>query len=114
MFSFLIRFITAFTLTLALCGCSTYVSQVEGQAFEPVDPAIKALSLRILYYNSLKLKKNYLCENWKLLLAFFLPGFFLSTALESLVVNFSVFRVDLKFSSNITKAFDIPCTIAPA
>ena len=40
MFSFLIRFITAFTLTLALCGCSTYVSQVEGQAFEPVDPAI--------------------------------------------------------------------------
>ena len=60
------------------------------------------------------LKKNYLLENWKLLLAFFLPGFFLSTALESLVVNFSVFRVDLKLSSNITRAFEIPCTIAPA
>ena len=37
---FLSRFITVFTLALALGGCSTYVSQIEGQAFEPVDPAV--------------------------------------------------------------------------
>jgi flagellar L-ring protein precursor FlgH len=34
------RFITVCTLTLVLGGCSTYVSQIEGQAFEPVDPAV--------------------------------------------------------------------------
>ena len=28
-----------------------------------VDPAINTFSLRILHYNSLKLKKNYLLEN---------------------------------------------------
>ena len=33
---------------------------------------------------------------------------FLSTALESLVVNFSDLSVDLKFESNITRAFEIP------
>jgi len=27
-------------LTQVLAGCSTYVSQIEGQAFEPVDPAV--------------------------------------------------------------------------
>ena len=37
---FLFRFITVSTLALALGGCSTYVSQIEGQAFEPVDPAV--------------------------------------------------------------------------
>ena len=40
MFSFASRFITASTLGLMLGGCSTYISQIEGQAFEPVDPAI--------------------------------------------------------------------------
>ena len=30
----------------ALTGCSTYVSQLEGQAFEPVDPAVSLLSER--------------------------------------------------------------------
>ena len=34
------RFITVCTLALVLGGCSTYVSQIEGQAFEPVDPAV--------------------------------------------------------------------------
>ena len=40
MSSFLSRFITVSTLALVLGGCSTYVSQIEGQAFEPVDPAV--------------------------------------------------------------------------
>ena len=37
-----------------------------------------------------------------------LPGFFLSTARESLVVSFSFLNVVLKFSSNFTNALDIP------
>ena len=40
MYSFLSRFMTISILALVLGGCSTYVSQIEGQAFEPVDPAI--------------------------------------------------------------------------
>ena len=31
-------------LTQVLTGCSTYVSQLEGQAFEPVDPAVNLAS----------------------------------------------------------------------
>ena len=31
-------------LTQVLAGCSTYVSQLEGQAFEPVDPAVNLAS----------------------------------------------------------------------
>ena len=27
-----------------MAGCSTYVSQLEGQAFEPVDPAVNLAS----------------------------------------------------------------------
>jgi flagellar L-ring protein precursor FlgH len=35
----------AFTLLMqVLAGCSTYVSQLEGQAFEPVDPAVNLAS----------------------------------------------------------------------
>ena len=56
----------------------------------------------------------YLFENWKLLLAFFRPYFFLSTFLESRVVNFSFFKVVFKFVSNKTNALEIPCIIAPA
>ena len=40
MSSFLSKFITVFTLVFVFSGCSTYVSQIEGQAFEPVDPAV--------------------------------------------------------------------------
>lgn len=40
MASFLYRFMTISILASVLGGCSTYVSQIEGQAFEPVDPAI--------------------------------------------------------------------------
>ena len=40
MSSFLSTFITVSTLAVVLGGCSTYVSQIEGQAFEPVDPAV--------------------------------------------------------------------------
>ena len=40
MSSFLSRFITVCTLAFVFGGCSTYVSQIEGQAFEPVDPAV--------------------------------------------------------------------------
>ena len=40
MASFLSRFMTVSILAFVLGGCSTYVSQIEGQAFEPVDPAI--------------------------------------------------------------------------
>ena len=59
------------------------------------------------------LKNNYLLENWKLLLAFLRPYFFLSTALESRVVSFSFFRVDFNSESNCSKALEIPWTIAP-
>ena len=40
MSSFLSKFITVFTLAFVFGGCSTYVSQIEGQAFEPVYPAV--------------------------------------------------------------------------
>ena len=40
MSSFLSTFITVSTLAVVLGGCSTYVSQIEGQAFETVDPAV--------------------------------------------------------------------------
>ena len=53
-------------------------------------------------------KKNYLFENWKLLLAFLRPYFFLSTDRESRVVSFSFFKVGFKAGSNSTKALDIP------
>ena len=44
MSSFASKFFTAVILTQALGGCSTYVSQLEGQAFEPVDPAVNLAS----------------------------------------------------------------------
>ena len=37
---FALRFLVAIVLMQAFAGCSTYVSQLEGQAFEPVDPAV--------------------------------------------------------------------------
>ena len=40
MSSFVSKFFATVILTQALGGCSTYVSQLEGQAFEPVDPAL--------------------------------------------------------------------------
>ena len=42
MSSFASKFLPAVMLTHALGGCSTYVSQLEGQSFEPVDPACKS------------------------------------------------------------------------
>ena len=44
MSSFISKFIVASLLTQVLAGCSTYVSQLEGQAFEPVDPAVNLAS----------------------------------------------------------------------
>lgn len=44
MSSFASKFFAAVILTQALGGCSTYVSQLEGQAFEPVDPAVNLAS----------------------------------------------------------------------
>ena len=41
---FISRFSVATILTQAMSGCSTYVSQLEGQAFEPVDPAVNLAS----------------------------------------------------------------------
>ena len=41
---FISRFLVATILTQAMSGCSTYVSQLEGQAFEPVDPAVNLAS----------------------------------------------------------------------
>ena len=41
---FLPKFLIATILTQVFVGCSTYVSQLEGQAFEPVDPAINLAS----------------------------------------------------------------------
>ena len=38
------KFFATVILTHALGGCSTYVSQLEGQAFEPVDPALNLAS----------------------------------------------------------------------
>ena len=40
MSSFASKFFATVILTQALGGCSTYMSQLEGQAFEPVDPAM--------------------------------------------------------------------------
>ena len=37
-------FFVAAVLTQSLAGCSTYVSHLEGQAFEPVDPAVSLAS----------------------------------------------------------------------
>ena len=44
MSSFVSKFLVTAVLTQALAGCSTYVSQIEGQAFEPVDPAVNLAS----------------------------------------------------------------------
>ena len=38
------KFMITALLTQVLAGCSTYVSQLEGQAFEPVDPAVNLAS----------------------------------------------------------------------
>ena len=38
------KFLIATILTQVLVGCSTYVSKLEGQAFEPVDPAVNLAS----------------------------------------------------------------------
>ena len=38
------KFLIVTTSTQLLVGCSTYVSQLEGQAFEPVDPAVNLAS----------------------------------------------------------------------
>jgi flagellar L-ring protein precursor FlgH len=38
------KFLVTALLTQVLAGCSTYVSQLEGQAFEPVDPAVNLAS----------------------------------------------------------------------
>jgi flagellar L-ring protein precursor FlgH len=40
MSSFISKFLVTALLMQVLAGCSTYVSQLEGQAFEPVDPAV--------------------------------------------------------------------------
>ena len=56
----------------------------------------------------------YLLENWKLLRAFLCPYFFLSTFLESLVVNLFFFKTFLSVGSFFTNALEIPCIIAPA
>ena len=44
MSSFASKFVVAALLTQTLGGCSAYVSQLEGQAFEPVDPAMSLAS----------------------------------------------------------------------
>ena len=44
MSSFISKFLLTALLTQVLAGCSTYVSQLEGQAFEPVDPAVNLAS----------------------------------------------------------------------
>jgi flagellar L-ring protein precursor FlgH len=41
---FALKFLVAAISTQALLGCSTYVSQIEGEAFEPVDPAVSLAS----------------------------------------------------------------------
>ena len=45
--SFLSKLLATTLLTQALGGCSTYVSQLEGQAFEPVDPAANLASEKL-------------------------------------------------------------------
>ena len=44
MSSFISKFLVTALLMQVLAGCSTYVSQLEGQAFEPVDPAVNLTS----------------------------------------------------------------------
>ena len=44
MSSFISKFLVTALLMQVLAGCSTYVSQLEGQAFEPVDPAVNLAS----------------------------------------------------------------------
>ena len=44
MLSTVSKFLIAVFFTKALAGCSTYVSQLEGPTFEPVDPAISLVS----------------------------------------------------------------------
>jgi len=44
MSSFVLKLATVTALGYALSGCSTYVSQLEGQAFEPIDPAVNLAS----------------------------------------------------------------------
>ena len=44
MFSSVSKFVVAVLFAKALTGCSTYVSQLEGQAFEPVDPAVSLVN----------------------------------------------------------------------
>ena len=44
MSSFTSKFLVTALLMQVLVGCSTYVSQLEGQAFEPVDPAVNLAS----------------------------------------------------------------------
>jgi flagellar L-ring protein precursor FlgH len=44
MSSFISKFLVTTLLMQVLAGCSTYVSQLEGQAFEPVDPAVNLAS----------------------------------------------------------------------
>ena len=44
MSSFASKLFVAAVLTQSLAGCSTYVSQLEGQAFETVDPAVSLAS----------------------------------------------------------------------
>ena len=44
MLSSVSKFLIAVFFAKALAGCSTYVSQLEGQAFEPVDPAVSLVS----------------------------------------------------------------------
>ena len=57
---------------------------------------------------------DYLFENCGDLLAFFFPGFFLSTTLESLVRSPIGLRIALKDGSNSTRALVIPCLSASA
>ena len=44
MYSSVAKFVIAVFFAKALTGCSTYVSQLEGQAFEPVDPAVSLVN----------------------------------------------------------------------
>ena len=57
---------------------------------------------------------DYLFENCGDLLAFFFPGFFLSTTLESLVRSPIGLRIALNDGSYSTSAFVIPCFNASA
>ncbi|MEY3090573.1 MAG: hypothetical protein RL113_889, partial [Pseudomonadota bacterium] len=57
---------------------------------------------------------DYLFENCGDLLAFFFPGFFLSTTLESLVRSPIGLRIALNDGSNSTSALVIPCLSASA